>query len=146
MLFREQLLFIVRIIRDTQIQSVGRMQRLNCVKAGGTYSEHWAAKGWYPNPVLMSNQDLRNLYSSQNISRMTWVGHVACMRGKSSAYIDFARITWKRKLGRTTRKLEDEKMNHKEIELKCVVDWSGSAYRPVMGCCERGFHTMLAVS
>jgi hypothetical protein len=44
MLFREILLFVVRTIQNTQIQSVGRMQILY-VKARGKCSDYWAVKG-----------------------------------------------------------------------------------------------------
>jgi hypothetical protein len=71
----------------------------------------------------LHNEELHNLYSSRSIirmikpRRMRWVGHVARMSDKTSAYrILVVRPEGKRPLGRPRRRWEDKiKMNLREI-------------------------------
>jgi hypothetical protein len=65
----------------------------------------------------MHNEDLHNLYSSQNIirmiksRRMKWARHIACMRDYRNVYRIFVRNPeGKRTLERSTRRWDNTKM------------------------------------
>jgi hypothetical protein len=60
----------------------------------------------------LHNEELYDLYSSPNVlvskSRMSWVGHVACLRDRRGAYkVLLGTSDGKRPLGRLTHRWED---------------------------------------
>jgi hypothetical protein len=83
------------------------------------------AVGWR----RLHNEELLNLYTSQNIVRVTksrkmsWAGHVVQMGEIRNAYkISFRKPEGKRPLGRLRHKLENIRMDLREIRWE-VVDW-----------------------
>jgi hypothetical protein len=75
------------------------------------------------------NEELHNLYSSQNVIRMSksrmmrWVGHIACMEKRNSYRVLVGKPEGKRPLGRPRHGWEDNiKMNLREVGLGSM-DW-----------------------
>jgi hypothetical protein len=111
----------------------------------------------------LHNDELHNVYFWPNIMiksrRMTWVGHIACMRAKVNAYVVLLEEPeGKRPLEKPRCRWEDAII----MDLKRNRSWggggglnwifvlSGSEQRPVEGSCEQsnepfGLHKMLEI-